>query len=97
MAEGSTSNSVTGEDAERGFEMFEEEDEKEETMEMTGEGGRRRIFSKVYTSVLLLRSLIQLMFRSCDVCYTGTAMTSKWKLSQAWKYVWFQGIRTPRQ
>ena len=51
MAEGSTSNSVTGEDAERGFEMFEEEDEKDETMEMTGEGGRRRIFSKVATSV----------------------------------------------
>ena len=59
MAEGSTSNSVTGEDAERAFEMFEEEDEKDETMEMTGEGGRRRIFSKVDTSVLLLRSLIQ--------------------------------------
>ena len=51
MAEGSTSNSVTGEDAERAFEMFEEEDEKDETMEMTGEGGRRRIFSKVATSV----------------------------------------------
>ena len=59
MAEGSTSNSVTGEDAERGFEMFEEEDEKDETMEMTGEGGRRRIFSKVAMSALLSRSLIQ--------------------------------------
>ena len=42
----SNSNSVPGEDADRSFEGFEEEDEKEETMEMSGEGGRRRIFSK---------------------------------------------------
>ena len=48
MAEGvsGSSNTVTGEETERSFEMFEEEDEKDESMEMTGEGGRRRIFSK---------------------------------------------------
>lgn len=48
MAEGASgsSNTVTGEETERSFEMFEEEDEKDESMEMTGEGGRRRIFSK---------------------------------------------------
>ena len=46
MAESTPSGNNIGEDIDRSFEGFEEEDEKEENMEITGEGGRRRIFSK---------------------------------------------------
>ena len=36
----------TNEEADRSFDAFEEEDDKEEGVELAGEGGRRRIFSK---------------------------------------------------
>ena len=36
----------TNEEADRSFDAFEEEDDKEEGVELAGEGGKRRIFGK---------------------------------------------------
>ena len=55
MAEGGTSGPSAGaaaEEANRSFDGFEEEDEQNESMEITSEGGRRRIFSKVLINIV---------------------------------------------
>lgn len=44
MAEAGPSGN--SDETEKNYEGFEEEDEKDEGIEITGEGGRRRIFSK---------------------------------------------------
>ena len=63
MAEANTNlGSVAGpsgnnEDHDRSFDGFEEEDEKEEGIEISGEGGRRRIFSKELRYEIVLELL----------------------------------------
>ena len=46
MAEAGPSG-AGNEEADRSFDGFEEEDDKDEAMEIGGDGSRRRIFSKV--------------------------------------------------
>ena len=45
-AGGSSGVPGNNDEADRSFDAFEEEDDKEEGVELAGEGGRRRIFSK---------------------------------------------------
>lgn len=50
MAEAGPSG-AGNEEADRSFDGFEEEDDKDEAMEIGGDGSRRRIFSKVSNSI----------------------------------------------
>ena len=46
---GSVQGAAGGEEVNRSFDGFDEDEDREDNMgEMGGEGGRRRIFSKVY-------------------------------------------------
>lgn len=46
MAEGAAGGSGINDELNKSFDGFEEEEEREENIEISGEGGRRRIFSK---------------------------------------------------